>query len=294
MDSGVKFNLKHDASFDESAVSTDGIGNITDMPLLRDKPCFGRPERFVRGSYDSALAPFTGRNRTAEWRHSRCQRCPVMRACSGVVAERIETAPQVNTAFLAFAEATDGLMESAMFDRGIGKRRWIAFQLAIEKHGGWVSVNDERVAADDVRREQQRKNDDAATKRAKRAQVRAARLGKAQVMTPEFRAAAEVERDRRRDVLIRLRQQPVAPRWITRMPPESCERTADVWFARTMLKRAGEKITGKAVAAWLATQGRDQCMNPASLVARFYEDSARIEKLESDEAGAPIWKLFEG
>lgn len=40
--------LRHRTRFYPEAVETDGHGNVLEMPLLMDKPCFGRPETYVR------------------------------------------------------------------------------------------------------------------------------------------------------------------------------------------------------------------------------------------------------
>ena len=49
---GRRTNISHAVEFLSQDVKTDDAGNIIDMPLLTRKPCFGRPERFVRGALE--------------------------------------------------------------------------------------------------------------------------------------------------------------------------------------------------------------------------------------------------
>ena len=49
--------LSHKKKFGAADVVTDGIGNITAMPHLLGKPCFGRPETFFR--HGNRTLPYT-------------------------------------------------------------------------------------------------------------------------------------------------------------------------------------------------------------------------------------------
>lgn len=290
---GRRFNLKHKTSFEPDAVQTDGNGNIVDMPLLADKQCFGRPERFLRGAHESATPPYSGRNKTHEWRLTRCQRCPVMRECSDVVTERIESSSAVGNAFTTWDDATEGMPGKERFKRRAG-RLWDAFLRAIEGHGGWTNVNDKRLAEHEVAEAFRRKDKQKRQRAEARKRARDRRRGVAPRITYEFLVAVEAERSRRLQILLDLRGKPYAPRWITRLSPEGCERTADVWAAMKKLERAGERVTGKAVADHLIKVGRDQGASPDSLKTRVYKDFDRIFDLERDHAGVTIWPAFGG
>lgn len=288
---GNKYNMPKGAPLPPGSVRTNGHGHITDMPIVR-RPCFGRPERFVRGSHEEAIPPFTGRNKTERWRLTRCQRCEVTTECSDVVEERIKSSPQVEAAFVRWDDATAGAGSKEAFEGRSGKQLWGEFLTSIEAHGGWSSINDENIAAADAQKEIQRKADAAADQRARRRKASAARRGEPQGITPAFRKAAEAERDRRRDNLLRLRDQKFSPRSITKLQPEGCQRTADVWLASQMLGRLGTKVTGNAIASLMVGWPRYQQANVRSLTTKVCKDLHRIRMLESNAGGAPIWKPF--
>lgn len=294
LEDGKRFNLKHDTMFSPDQVKTDGAGNVLVMPLLVDKPCFGRPERFVRGSHEKATPPLTGRNRTGDWQLTRCQRCPVVDSCVAVAAERIESSSTISTRFEEWDDWTAVLPDDDRF-KGQAGRLWGAFLRSIERHGRWTNVNDANVVeaalAAALKRAQKQRMD----RKIARAKARMKRRGMSQPVTPAFMTIVEEERKRRAEALLDLRTKPYALRYlpsISRLPPEGCERTADVWAAKTILEKADVRATGKAIASYLTRHGRDRGVGLGTLTTWVYKDLNRIEKLERDQAGVIIWQPF--
>lgn len=293
-DEGRRFNLKHHTAFEVLAVRTDGVGNIVEMPLLLDKPCFARPERYIRGSHDEAIAPFTGRNNTDGWRLTRCQRCPVEEACSEVVRERIESCPTVSAAFEAWDDGTVGLSGDKPFEGRTG-RLWNAFLRAIVKHGGWKSTNDAAVTDAKFAAALKLKAKKSADRKQRRAEASAKRKGISRSATPEFMAEVEAERIRRLGILLDLRGKPFAKAHlpiVSRLSPEGCRRTTDVWVVRAILSRYGRPLTGKIVAQYLKDH-LGYTVDLTSLTTWTYKDVERIAKLEGDIAGVTIWSRFD-
>lgn len=286
---GNRFNLKHDTAFDAHEVTTDGNGNIVSMPLLLDKPCFARPERYIRGSHDEATPPFTGRNSTDRWRLSRCQRCPVEEGCAKVVLERIESSIAISTAFADW----DDQASDKPFERRAGKL-WRAFLRAIVQHGGWKSTNDEAVADALLSKALDNKAKRKADRQRLAAEARSKRQGQSRTITAEFLDEVEAERRRRADILLGLRTKPLALKHlptISRLSPAGCERTADVWAASAIIERSEPPITGNKIAQYLI----DHCgysIKLESLTTWVYKDLERIRRLEGDIAGTTFWSRF--
>ncbi len=94
-----KGNLNHQTSFGPDDVQTDGLGNITLMPLLHRKPCFGRPEVYLRQHGRKKTIKVYGRDR--EVAASRCGSCLIAAACKKVVFERIKSDTNIRAAVRA-------------------------------------------------------------------------------------------------------------------------------------------------------------------------------------------------
>ena len=90
-ENGETFNISHRSDCRPADVQTDGRGNVTRSPLVWRKPCFGRPERYVRGHTSGRLwRDESGQRHLSETTCDRCSElCPgVYEACGRVVNER--------------------------------------------------------------------------------------------------------------------------------------------------------------------------------------------------------------
>jgi hypothetical protein len=290
IDDDGKFNLNQTTSFDAVDVRTDGKGIVHDMPLLERKPCFGRPERYIRGLHEEGRK-FVMRDGTVQQSETACGRCPVRAACGGLSWERIKSDANIEAALSDWITATDQLTGFYQFIR-TPLRFWHVYLDAIISHGPWPNVNDARVSAAKIAQKQER--DEKRRKSAKAARMaRRPKARKAKAASRQFIAAVDVERDRRLNVLLDLRQQPCVPAWITKLPVQGCERTADVWRILTILARSGNKISGKVIADELARKGQHQNAKPDSLRTVIYKDWNRVKKLENSSADDPIWTAFD-
>ena len=288
---GQKQNLDHSIKFSSEDLTTDGQGNVLDMPLLKRKPCFGRPERFVRGAWEQ-VPEWRNPSGQPNLRLTKCETCPVVFACSDVCMERIESNPKIERAAVAWFDATDGLADRNRFAGSRNTRLWESFLRAIILQGKWSNVNDARVSASQVQktqdRDEKRRIDAKKKRRANR--LKAPRI---QPSTPEFEDAVNAENDRRLAVLLDLRSQSDVPRWISKLTERGCEQTVAVWRSQTTLVRAGHKATGEAIADWLLRHGQGQYAKSASLRTAVYRCLERVKKLEDTRAGNPIWAKFE-
>lgn len=291
---GRRTNISHAVEFLSQDVKTDDAGNIIDMPLLTRKPCFGRPERFVRGALELGR-PYGDMDSYGKQLRSetRCDRCPVFAACMDVACERIESCASVSKRFHDWFDATEAAdVQGKILGpyRGKPGKLWNRFLDAIVDHGGWTSVNDANVA---LYQQEKAKKDRAkanATRKAARTRQKALRKGTGKAITKNFLVALQSERDRRAAELQRSRVSTAAPHWLKKMSVEGCERLCDVWHVTELLKRAGKKLTGENVAKIMIAQGNNYGLSQASLRTRVLQDRReRIAKLEDDRGGAPLW-----
>lgn len=285
---GRKFNLSHNDNIDPNSLVTDRLGNVLFISLIRRKPCFGRPERFVRGH--SLGAAWLDDQKNEHFNQSRCDGClgrsrGTYDACSSLINERVDTAPPIKAALDVWFEASDGLTGERCFTQ-MNAKPWQKFLRSIIDHGGWTNVNDDAVKLHAIQAEKNEKTKRNHAQRAVRAKKRAARQGAAIPNTTEYLDELRLERDRRAVHLKKLGQSSAAPRWLAKLTDEGCERMADVWQARETITRLQGKCTGTAIASYLALS---RSCNVASLTTRVYEDLKRIAKLESNSAASPVW-----
>lgn len=295
---GGRFNIKRGILLAPGDVQTDDVGNITAMTLMEGKPCLGRPERFLRGAEEEAIPPFTGRNNTNRWRHTRCQRCLVVQECSDVVIERIESSPHITKRFIEWDEAAANADGLSKFSGREQKRCWLKFLASIKAHGGWENSNERDVAAHQIEAEERRKKNVAARKRAVRAAARKAEQNRARELTEQQIDGLRSERRQRLLSLLSAKDSSVAPAYIKKLDKEGCRRMVDVWFAREVLRHRNMDNGGTAIThylrsvgvIWYSHEGDETTeLSETSMKARTYDILRRIDRLERNKRAAPFW-----
>ncbi|RVQ68744.1 hypothetical protein EKN06_00475 [Croceicoccus ponticola] len=292
---GTRRNLSHITNLGRGAVKTDGNGNVTEMPLLEGKPCFGRPERFVRGIFDGK--PWVDEGGTYRAGGTPCHSCETKTlgtflACSDLSIERMESSAAIEPAFVEWIEATGDDHGPRCFVGANGKR-WDGFLAAIEAHGGWTNINDDQTKVAAIANAEREKNRRRESENVRRKRTRDLRASHGQTITPEYLHALDLERGRRARHLKSLKNvqgaKPQDTLWLRNLPDATCERIADVWRAKELLQRERGISTGKAIAEQLVANGRAHGMALPTLQARVSEDLKRVAKLEGDGIRAPLW-----
>lgn len=295
---GNSKNVRHIDHIRPDDVITDGSGNITSMPLLRKKPCFGRPERALRGLFEKR--PWTDDNGEIHSPETPCYTCEKLtpdtfQSCHDVVVERIESSATIESVCNHWFDETGSQFGKGCFNGKSGKL-WHDFLDAIEKHGGWTNANDMQVKLDAIAAETKRKRQRADKEKTRRRIERKRRQGLVGPLTSEFYSAVDKERDRRSSELKSLRgMQGKDSRdlfWISSTPDTTWERVAEVWRARELLRKRGGAWKNKDIAEMLNRLPAYITKSIGSLQARVSEDLKRIEKLESDTDGEPIWPAW--
>jgi hypothetical protein len=288
-------NISHEEDIDPSLVRSDGNGHVVGSPLVWRKDCWGRPERFMRGH--RMARPYLNKDGEQRLGVTPCDRCKekspgTYRACASIVDERIRSSTKVTAAVDTWLTACRSRSGLACFTSVRGRLWGLVLQEIID-HGGWTNVNDQQVAIEALRLDEENRKKRSTAARAHRKRQSHAARGKPMGITAAFLQAAGTERDRRAADLRGLRglsgRRHQAMMWLKNLPDSSCDRIADVWWSREILLRRGEKVTGKAIAEHMIAHGRDYGRSCSSLTTRALDDLKRIEKFESSRAGAPIW-----
>lgn len=288
---GRSYNVSHDLSFSWRDLKTDGKGNVHKSPLLIRKPCFGRPEAFIR-TFFGARTESIDADCNVRLEKCRCDVCPIFNACEMLCQERIDGAPTVKVAVDAWFDGTDHLAENGRFKSTSTIRLWSNALHAIRIHGGWTNINDVHVIQDKQRKHEVKKKVDREAKRSARRASNTARRGHPQAITSEFLSAVAAERDHRLRILQQSAGLAMAPRWISKLDQRGMRRTADVWEAQVTIAREGLPVTGRAVSEWLVLYGKVSPANPSSLTTTVHRDFDRIAKLEREIGGVAIWARF--
>lgn len=292
---GKRSNLSHKTNFAEDAVITDGKGNVVHMPLLENKPCFGRPERYIRGIFD--VKDWQDQDGNTRNGSTPCLTCEnrtlgTYLACHDLSVERIESSPSIEAALIRWSDG-NGLSSGPRCFVGTNAQTWSAVLAAIEEHGGWTSINDEQVKVAAVTAHESEKKRRREAAKARRKRNRDQMAGKVQPLPREVRDALKEERDRRAAHLKCLRsvkgQKPQDTLWLRNLSDGTCERVANVWHAREVLNRERGIYSGKAIAEYLLQAKLVKNVALSTLQARVSDDLKRLKKLEFSNGGAPLW-----
>lgn len=275
-DDHLKIKRNRHVCFTSAHVETDGRGAITYRPLVRNPtlPCFGLPHRYWRGEFDQQSSYW--KNGEELFTAQGCAGCKVRPACGQVAVERLGASPELTRLHDRFEAETRHI--AVRYER-YKHPAWLAFDCA-SRAQDWFDYHDGALEADKAMR--------ALRERKRRSEARRP-ANKLYPIAQDVQDAIEVERLRRAAILLSLRKVRGTPRFITSLPPESRQRTADIWAARELLRRRlRRRVTAKAIAELLTAQGRAGNASVGSLTSRVIEAYDRIDRLESED----VWKPF--
>lgn len=244
-------SIRNATYFPSTKVATDGKGNITDMPLLVGKPCFGIITAYLR----HGLAHPTIRDERFRSPGTRCGRCRVKHACVSVCKERIGAVPALSKAVAHWYEHggrdqfhTHDMPEtwSALIETAARKIYKSSNDKAVSHY--WVSHHARRKSADAARKQKEREAA-IAHYEARQAQLRKEehlrrrieflhdeKLVSWSVVEQVFRVRIE-----RAAILLHAKQSDCAPSWLRRLSKKSVWLMASVWAARQLRILSGRK-----------------------------------------------------
>ncbi len=286
--------LKHQIRFDPSDVVRDGRGNILSMPVLEDKPCFGRPEAVFRHGQRSKKIKLSDGRIVDSTRHQ-CALCPagVHEACVRTAYERVTSDPHISLAFRAWKQHCDTFFNGRFTCTGSASRLWGAFKLEIARRGPFVSSNDKAVTDLELQRRDALREKWKIKKREQRQLERQnARLAR-QPPSQQFVRNLEDERDRRFDALLAVLGQSGQPPSRIRVPADKWEATATItanaWAVRELLQASGRNAGPGSIARQMAQRNLNAGVAASTLKARMKNDLKRADECERDG----LWKPFD-
>lgn len=285
----LRVRVSHKDAFGPADLTTDGRGNILSIPLYRNKPCFGRPETYIRHGKGTAVRRFHGKLNVVQ---NRCGKCPLNAACKTVARERIKSDPAIESALTAWHAAYSKNPGASRFTGPLYGRLWQAVMQAIVDHGGWGNANDaflQQEYANATRLSLEKK---AKRQREYRESLR--EKLKIQNVLPQISDLKSLLRTRleREKNLIMSHRIKGSPKCVSKILLKdisaTAKLTADVWLARHLLNEKGDSISPSRIAKFLIEYGRGDGRSYDVLRSRIKTDLARVDVLQS----TGVWKIY--
>jgi hypothetical protein len=274
-------------------VEMDAAGNITKMPLLENKPCFGRAETLLR--HGERTRPFKTKFGTMVETTTQCGRCPSLtrRSCIKVVTHRVKANPAIHAALKEWQKYCDDHLGGARDYTGhVASEHWGAFKKAIAARGPFTSVNDDAVKEAEAERKAMQTAKWRVSKATYRDKLREKRRRARQLPSAQFVANARDERNRRIKALRDAMDDPMQPRCISKVPLAHRDRTAvltaNAAFVREILIEADRPAGPGVIARHLVELGLNEGVGVGTLKARMPNDLQRAYECEI----RGIWSRF--
>ena len=258
-----QIHVSHRTAFGRDDVQIDDQGDITAMPALHKKPCFGIITAVLR-HYKSSVGTFWANGKPML---TRCGRCPIRGVCKTVVFTRIKSDPELTKAVLAWRDA----------GRDNFGKEWSLLVDAVVKRGPFASVNDDLIRRSYSPQAERRRIADAARKKAKRAADRP--FDGFRVDEDYF--AFKAERLRRYERLTAAVAHPEAPFNIAGLDREQISLTVACWEAAFLRARAIKSVTPYTLATWFHMRRRFTDRRRRDLAVELRSCLKRIESLEN-------------
>lgn len=274
--------------FESSRVSVHR-GDITAMPLLVGRPCFGQPTAIMRHGGGRQWNP-----RTQSWVPDRCGRCAVQAACKYVVAERLRSTPEIDDRYREWVHL--GGREATWATKGPAGTAAVIYRDLIRlltTQVMFTSVNDALVAAHYDELEERRRAKDAERKRKERAKrsLERARQGEFDEVVLN---ALHGQLAWRYAAHRRAQAHPQGPPQVIKAKTASIF-DARVWLAKTRLTLRGITTNDSNVAREMQAIGFEQHRSHGALRDAVRRALGRIDRLERTRLpgeSEPIWPLF--
>lgn len=264
-------------------------GNVTRMPELGGRPCFGNPIAWAVHGRVEFQRTQSGPQPT------RCGRCKARPGCERVSEERLSVTPEIREADAEFRTA-GGLRSLRSTTPQTAQRALRRLRDLLEARGEFTSANDE-FARKWVQAERDRIRAQATERKRKERAIAAERALRGRQIPDILVEHLERERQHR---AIRYRQyceSELAPLMIKIDPKEENDRfTADVWLARERLAIMQKPTTAYGIATALSDRDCAYGLSHESLRDRVRRALKRIDQLEKavmPGSSEPVWPQFD-
>lgn len=262
-------------------------GNVTRMPNLGGRPCFGNPVAWavhgvVRYRYGEFGPVMT-----------RCGRCQARFGCERVSESRLTATPDISTATVEFRAAWEKRkLPSAQRPRAKHALEGLIRELV--KYGPFECSNDQYALSWIV---QQRRGlgayNDPTLHKSDNTRADSLSLH----LHPEMAEHLLYERNYRAARYLTFRDSDGAPKAVTVDPTgENADFTADVWLARERLTLSGSSTSRHSIAAEMQALKRDYGLNTSALASRIMKAIRRIALLEYwtvADSSETVWPKYD-
>lgn len=272
-------------------ISFDNAGNITRMPLLLGRPCFGQVTAYLRHGGDRQF----WNPRTKRWMNSRCMRCPVVTACEAVAEERLRSTPEVAQAYREWLRA-GGRRATFKGKRSSSQAKILYRNLfqVLRTRVQFTNDNDRFVIEHYETILQERREKDRERHRQKRLRARLQRARAGQ-FDKEVEHVLDLQRIWRQIEHDRAGKHPQGPRRLKQAAPDSSKFDAQVWLAKTRLQLRGRTVNDSNTATEMQSLGFDVHRSHGGLRDRVRRSLDRVAFLEYTSLPGrtePIWPRF--
>jgi hypothetical protein len=287
---GKRLRLPTCRPFSPGQIRLDHAGNITMMPPLVGRPCFGQPTAFLRhGNRRFVYSP-----RQKSYQPTRCERCPVKRACAFVAEERLQSTPKLADLYREWRNlggADQTWPANGPAGTAAVRVRELLFELqkmAFTTHrDDEVRDHYERVVKAKLAKDRERKRRDR-----ERQAIKKARAGE---ITPEVERVLHGHKTWRAVEHRKAAAHAAAPKWLRRAEKDDSLFDASVWLAHTRIWLRGRNPNPYSCALELHRMGLEQHRSVNALrdrVGRSIERMRRLQRLHINDQEHPVWPPF--
>ena len=265
-------------------------GNITKMPPLIGRPCFGQVAAVLRhGGHQPFWNP-----RARLLLQSRCMRCPVREACEHVVDERLRATPEIDEAYRQWRGAGGRTATWSNEPGGLARIRYRELLHLLKTTVSFTSCNDGRTTAHYESVVEARREKDRIRQRSKRSRERIKRA-RAGSFDPKVVHILNSHRIWRQVEHLQARKHPQGPRQLKQAPVSSSVFDAQVWVAKTRINFRGDDANPSNTAREMQTLGFEPHRSHNALrdaVKRSLTRVALLERTPFPGRQSAIWPKF--
>lgn len=285
-------------------ITTDGKGNVINMPLLHSKLCFGRIEYLIRHGHKDQ--PLVKQGPKKAPKRIKCEKCPAFTkdSCKKLVAERMNADIEIKNAFIEWFKAGKKADNDPNPQKSTKKRYnrfygpvfgelWDNCLKAVSNRGPFENSNDEAMRNEIDDKKERKRVRDAKKKRVKRNQERLKRKAERLEPPSQFIRVAWDECNKRSAQLMAAKKFAKANPRISRLTDEGCDFTALAWYYETLQDAMGERAKAGTMAKWLIQDTEyHRGKSYDTLKDRLRHDLIRARDIEAGKFGN-IWQKFD-
>jgi hypothetical protein len=287
---GKRLRLPRVRGISPGQVALDADGNVTRMPLVIGRPCFGQPTAFMR----HGGARYTYSPRQKSWHPTRCTRCPVSNACAFVAEERLQSTPKLRELYREWRNlgGRDQMWpQSGPMGSGAVKLR----ELLLELQKMTFTTHRDHEVQDHYQRVIEAKLVKDRERKRRERERRTIEKAMAGDITPEVEQVLDGHRMWRAAEHRKAASHAKAPKWLRHLPPDAHMFDANVWLAHTRVWLRGDNPNPYNCAVEFHRMHLEEDRSVNALrdrVGRSIDRLHRLQRLHLSDAKHSVWPRF--